>query len=186
MSQRIFLAIDLDADMRRRLYEVASGIDAAAKMNVVAQDNLHVTLMFLGDVDDNRLSDVCNLASSAVGRVRGCDFDVRGVKLVPPAGAPRMIWGCVDDPSAGLTRIYNELDAALLPLGLRREERQYRPHITLARIKHVRSLQEFRHAVAVLCDQDFGPARAGSVTLYSSLLTPSGPIYTPLGKFPLS
>ena len=76
--------------------------------------------------------------------------------------------------------LHEQLDAALASMGFREENRQFRPHITVARIKRVQNLAVFRAAVRTYDDFEFGVAHGDEVIAYTSTLTDEGPIYTPL------
>ena len=186
MAVRTFLALDLDDDIRKGLVAAQRRIgEKDAKINWVARQNLHVTLKFLGDVEDAMLEEVCRLVAEAAGRIETFEFDVRGVIAVPPGGRIRMVWAGVDDPTGRTAALFAEIEKALAGLGFRHENRRFQPHITLARVKHARDPRALREAAAPLAEQDFGAQRAEHVTVYTSQLTPTGPVYTPAARPPL-
>lgn len=180
MPLRTFLALDLDEPIRAGLAAAAKGLDAGgAKIRFVGEENLHVTLKFLGDVPDDKLSDVCTAAVEAAERFDPFDFDVRGLLCVPPHGQARMIWADIVDPTYSLAELHDVLEAAMAGLGMRREERDFKPHVTLARIKFARDCGPLRRAVEALAEKNFGMQHAERLIVYTSELTPEGPIYTP-------
>jgi len=180
MSARTFIALDLNDVIRSRLADAGRKLDAgAAKIRWVARANLHVTLQFLGDVSDEKLAEVCAAVEQVADQTAPFEFDVRGLLCIPPGGRARMIWGGVQDPAAGAAELHDALDAALEPLGFTPEKRRFRPHVTVARIKHAPNPRRLRSAVAPLAERDFGMQHADQVTVYTSELTPKGPIYTP-------
>ena len=97
-----------------------------------------------------------------------------------------MIWANVIDPSGGLAGLYEILAERLGSLSLCVETRRFKPHITLARVKHIREPGEFREAAAMYDRKDFGRQHASELVTYSSQLTPKGPIYTPIARTPLT
>ena len=183
MPVRTFFAVDLDDAVLDRMAAVRDKLDdAASKINWVARENLHVTLNFLGDVPDDLLPQVLEIAAGAAGLVEPFDLEIAGVTATPPRGAPRMIWADVEDPTGRLATLHEQLDAGLSGLGLRQEERNYRPHITLARIKYAANPARLRSAAAELADRDFGCQPVDELTAYSSELTREGPIYTVMAR----
>ena len=86
MSYRTFLALDINESTRGRLGSVRDRLDdARSKINWVAPRNLHVTLKFLGDVSDSLLPEICSAVTAAAGEGESFDFEVRGVRAIPPA-----------------------------------------------------------------------------------------------------
>jgi len=184
---RTFLAIDIDEDIRRRLASCAEKLSSPdAKIRWVAPANLHVTLKFLGDVCDELSADVCNVTSEIAAEVERFEFRVRGVQVVPPSGRVRMFWAGVDEPTGQMALLHDRLDAAMGGLGFKREDRAYKAHITLGRVKHARDWQRLRVAGMAMEAEDFGACLAECVTVYASELAPSGPVYTPISHAPLS
>jgi len=186
MAVRTFLALDLDESILAALGEVRSRLDdRQAKMRWVAAANMHLTMQFLGDVDEGIIPAVCGAAEAAAASVQPFDFEVKGVVCVPPAGRLRMIWASVIDTSGGLAGLHEALAGELAGAGFQPEGRPFRPHLTLARIKQIRSPATIRQAAAAYKDADFGCQHVGELVTYSSQLTPDGPIYTPLSRSPL-
>ena len=183
MALRTFIAMDIDDATRRRLAAVAARAETGpARINWVAAANLHVTIKFLGDVDDSAVRDVCDAAADAAGGVEPFDFEVLGLLAVPPRGRLRMVWADVADPTGRLADLAARLEDELAELGYPRERRPFRPHVTLARIRSARDPDRLRAAVAPWADEAFGTPRAEALTVYASELTPRGPLYTPLAR----
>lgn len=185
MSARTFIALDLDDIIRSRLADAGRKLLAGgAKVRWVDRANLHVTLQFLGDVGDEKLVEVCAAVAEVAEQTTPFEFDVRGLLCIPPGGRVRMIWGGVQDPGCGAAELHDKLDVALEPLGFAPEDRSFRPHVTVARIKSAPDPRRLRSAVAPWADRDFGMQHADRVTVYTSELTPKGPIYTPAASPP--
>lgn len=181
MADRIFLAIDIDDGVRGRVRAAQDDLKSCGgKIRWVAPQNMHVTLCFLGNVADELLAEVCEAARRVASEHRPFDFDVRGVVCVPPAGRLRMLWVGVDDAGGAMTRLQADLADALGELGLPKEERRFRPHLTLARVKFTKDAAGIRGAAAEKAETNFGTVRAAQVTVYSSEISPQGPTYTPV------
>ncbi|HOF18049.1 MAG TPA: RNA 2',3'-cyclic phosphodiesterase [Phycisphaerae bacterium] len=185
MSMRTFLAIDLPEGIRAALTETVAElrtqIAGEAKITWVLPQNLHVTLKFLGEVEDRALNDVLAEVARVCTGVAPFEFSVRGVACVPPLGNRlRMLWADVADPTGRMEELHTRLDDALSAMGFSRENRGFQAHITLGRVKFARDAAAVRAAAEPLADEDFGDVRAGQVTAYTSQLTPDGPIYAPL------
>jgi len=187
MSLRTFLALEIDEPTRDALVAAERSIGAAgAKMKWVERENLHVTMNFLGDVADETVSRVCEIAAGVAAEAAPFDFDVRGAVCVPPKGrAVRMIWAGVGEPTGALNSLYSKLAEAFAGFGLRQEQRAFKPHITLARIKFAPDAERLRKAVEQWGQTNFGLQHADELVVFSSQLTPTGPVYSPIAKPPL-
>ena len=187
MALRTFLALEIDEATRDALLKVQGSAGAGgAKINWVERQNLHVTMNFLGDVADDMIAKVCEIAAAVAADFEPFDFEVRGAVCVPPKGRQlRMIWANVDEPTGTLGRLYDGLATAFEGLGFRQEERAFKPHITLARVKYAPNADALRQAVEQLRETGFGQQHADELVVFSSRLTPDGPAYTAIAKVPL-
>lgn len=179
MADRIFLAIDIDDGVRERVGAAQDNLrSCGGKIRWVAPKNMHVTLCFLGNMADDLLAEVCEAARRVASEHQPFDFDVRGVVCVPPGGRLRMLWVGVDEGGGEMTRLQADLADALAELGLPKEKRRFRPHLTLARVKFMKDAGGIRSAAAEQAETNLGTVRAAQVTVYSSKLSPEGPAYT--------
>jgi 2'-5' RNA ligase len=183
---RTFIAIPLPHSVIAALEEAQRQLAAAgADVRWVERENLHLTLKFLGQVEDRHVTTVCTVAQQAAGSVEAFDFDVRGLTSVPPSGQMRMVWAGVADDTGKLAVLHDQLDSGFAGMGFQEETRDFRPHMTLGRVKGGRNITQLRSAVSRYVATDFGPCPADELVVFSSQLAPSGPIYTPLAKAPL-
>jgi RNA 2',3'-cyclic 3'-phosphodiesterase len=178
---RIFIALDIPAEVRTRLteyMEVARALAPDARWARV--EGLHVTLKFVGEVSDARLPEMKN----ALASVKAAPFAVRfgGVGFFPNAKAARVFWAGVEGGDE-LSRLAGAVDAALAKLGIAREEKPYHPHLTLARA----SARPLRELQPLLTDQppQFGTMTAREFFLYQSQPQKGGSKYTKLERFAL-
>lgn len=183
MSMRTFFALDIDEAIRDRLSAAQRRLDdRASKIKFVDMSRLHVTLKFLGDVGDDVLSDVCELAADIAATISPFDFEISGLQCVPPAGALRMLWAGVEDPTGRMRELYAGLDDAMGSMGFKQEHRAFRPHITLARVKFSPNPAAIRNAAKPLANEHFGSQHCTELIAYTSMPTPGGPVYTPISK----
>jgi len=110
---------------------------------------------------------------------------VAGLLCVPPGGRLRMIWAGVEDRTGRMAELHGRLEAGLEGLGLPREGRAFRPHITMGRVTRVRQEQALRRQAEALAGEEFGTVEARHVVVFTSDLTPRGPTYTPVAHAPL-
>ncbi len=186
MGMRTFFALDVDEGIRERMSAAQRRLDdRASKIRFVDTAKLHVTLKFLGEVGDDVLSEVCELAGEVAATIQPFDFEISGVQCVPPAGTLRMLWAGVEDPTGRMRELYAGLDDAMGSMGFKQEHRAFRPHITLARVKFSPNPAAIRNAAKPLANEHFGCQHCTELVAYTSMLTSSGPIYTPMSRAPL-
>lgn len=179
--KRLFIAADLNDVTRKKLAEFTQTLTSCeGKMNFTAPENLHITLAFLGNVEDREIPEIIRTTSLAVQDETNFTFNTQGVCLTGPADSPKMIWAKVNSGVDELTAIASKISVALLRLGFKPDNKPFNAHITLVRIKHIKKLRELENAIAKSAAQDFGQTCLSAITIYESVLMPTGPIYIPL------
>jgi 2'-5' RNA ligase len=163
-------------DLRRR----ASTLAPRAHITWVSPERIHVTVRFIGHVDDARGSVIAGVLEPPID-VEPFELVVAGTGAFPDRGAPRVIWAGLGDGVASLEAVERAVTSRLTPLAIPPEDRPYRPHVTLARVKEAGGLR-----VAALLDgwreHRFGVRRVDAITLFESRLSLKGPTYVPLHR----
>jgi 2'-5' RNA ligase len=184
---RTFVAIELPGPVRHRLAALADELaDVLPSAKWVEPENIHLTLKFLGDVDDPDLYTVCKTAQQVAARFAPFEIAVAGVGAFPDAQRPRIIWGGVTAGGAELMALQGELDRAFSALGYPHEERPFTPHITLGRARRGFSDRRFAEAVEQQKGWRGGELLVEEILVFSSQLGPDGPTYTIMGRGELS
>ena len=178
---RIFIALDIPAEVRARLTEFMERARALAPEARWARvEGLHVTLKFVGHASDERVEQI----KSALRSIKAAPFIVRfeGIGFFPNPKAARVFWAGVEG-GADLPRLASAIDAALEKLGVERETKPYHPHLTLART----SARPLRELQTLLSDPppQFGTMTAREFFLYQSQPQKGGSKYTKLERFRL-
>ena len=178
---RIFIALDIPVEIRARLSEYmerARALTTEARWARV--EGLHVTLKFIGHVDDA----VVEKIKAALASIRAAPFEVKftNVGFFPNPNAARVFWAGVDGGDH-LPRLASSIDAAMEKLGFPRETKPYHPHLTLART----SSRPLRESKPLLADPppQFGTMTAREFFLYQSQPQKGGSKYTKLERFGL-
>lgn len=151
----------------------------------VAAENLHLTLKFLGGVDEARVPAVIDALRAAVAGHRPFEIEVTGLGAFPSAARPRVLWAGVTTGHEAMTTLADAVETALARLGFPREDRAFSPHITFARIREQRRAPALAEALSIAATQRFGRVTVREVTLMRSDLSPRGARYTPLASAPL-
>lgn len=150
-------------------------------------EQIHLTMKFLGDVPDNDVPAIINTAREVATRFEPFELSVAGAGCFPPRGAARIVWAGLLDPSPTLTECYREGETAFSTLGFKPENRPFKPHLTIGRVKPGRGAYDIRQVIET-SEVDF---KAGSflveqMTLFQSILAQTGPTYVPLAMLPLA
>lgn len=184
---RTFLAILLDDDVRRRVLALRDELASwAPDVKWVAPENLHVTLLFLGEVDALEVVEVCRSVREVCAQFRPIDITLGGVGCFPNERRPKVIWAGIEQGRDALVELHDAIEEPLGRLGTyRREEREFTPHITLGRAKGGELSSAFRQQLRRWASWQGGHWDATAVHVMSSELTPEGPRYTVVSKEPL-
>ena len=143
----------------------------------VAEANLHVTLKFLGQIDDARVEPIAEAIRAVAARTPPFDLEVRGLGAFPTPGRPRVVWVGLE-PAAPLAALAAEVDRMLGALGVARETRPFAAHVTLGRVRENRRNPALAGALAR--SADCGRLPVARLSLMRSQLHPRGARYTEL------
>ena len=183
---RTFVCIEIEDELRRKMSQVSAKLSAAgAEVKWVAEENLHLTLKFLGGVDETLINEVSAAVGEVAGRFEPFDVTLAGVGAFPGGGSPKVIWCGLQEPTGKLEKLYYALNKALRPYAEKEEHRKFSPHITLGRARSGRGREGLKDLIEDNRETEIGAQAVDTLTVMMSELTPKGPIYTPLSKSPL-
>jgi 2'-5' RNA ligase len=184
VKKRLFIAVDISDEARKRVREYIEVLKANARETRVSwtkPENLHLTLKFLGDVDQSRIVLLTTALEQIVKALSPIDLEISGTGVFPSTGKPKVLWIGVDDVSGDLAKAAQSIEEACDKLGFAREDRKFSPHLTIGRVRepsHARELAE-QHLENGFASIQFP---VSEIVLYESKLSPAGSIYTPLVK----
>jgi 2'-5' RNA ligase len=172
MVKRLFIAIDIPDSTR----QILAALDPHVRgVHWTDPTQMHLTLGFLGDVAEEPGLAVREKISAI--EFRAFFLPIVGVGTFPVKGAPKIIWIGVGRAHPHLFQIHKRVQEAALAAGLEPDLRPWHPHVTIARCRNV-SAQSLRKFLHVNTDLDAGMFQVKNFHLYSSQLTPAGPIHT--------
>ncbi|HJZ94087.1 MAG TPA: RNA 2',3'-cyclic phosphodiesterase [Gemmataceae bacterium] len=184
---RTFIAVDLAAGVRDRLIAVQDKLGgSSAGVKWVAGPNMHLTLLFLGEVGELEVVDICRVVQGRAGRHEPFTLEVAGLGAFPNERRPKILWAGIADGAKPLKALHAELEDGLLELGCyRREDREYTPHLTLGRLTHDERTADWGAALAKNKDWHGGISPVDEVLVMASELRRDGPRYSVMGRAPL-
>ena len=179
---RLFVALEIPPAVRENLATLLASMRAITKeARWVRAENLHITLKFLGELDEDRLAAV----RTALGGIRSeqaVAMEFRGLGFFPNEKHPRVFWAGME-ASLNVKTLAGDIEGAMEKLGIRREKREFSPHLTLARFERPRLPEALRKAIVENAQRGFGSLRTNEFHLIQSKLKPSGAEYTTLASF---
>ncbi len=187
-SVRTFVAVEAGPAVRRRTAELIDRLrPAASTVKWVDPQQLHMTLKFLGELQLSRSAAVCDAVAAAVAAIPSFSLAVRGLGAFPHARRPSTLWIGAGDGAEKIVALQAAVAAALADLGFRPESRQFRPHFTIGRVRRGGPPPPaLRDQLREEAEFDGGAMAVTEAVVFSSELTPTGPIYSTLGRLPLA
>lgn len=182
--KRIFAAVDISDDARRRAAEYISDLRnefPSVRAGWEKAEKLHLTLKFLGDVDDTELQNFIGAVEETVKRIAPFDLRIAGTGVFPSKQRARVLWLGVVDEKGNLRRLNEILETESERKNLRRETRIFKPHLTIARLREPSNSARLTetHLNNGFQSNEFS---ASGITIYESVRQKSGSVYSVISK----
>jgi RNA 2',3'-cyclic 3'-phosphodiesterase len=178
---RTFIAIELPQDIKGAISRMQAKLKASgADVKWVAPSNMHLTLKFLGEIDDKTKDGICGLLKEIASNTPPFTVKLGGLDAFPDLRAPRIIWVGLAQGHDQTKAIADQLENNLEKFGISKETKPFSSHITIGR---VRSQKNMGHLTRNLSEMETnvtkktGEFQAGKITLFKSTLLPHGPVY---------
>jgi 2'-5' RNA ligase len=187
MAIRCFVALNLSPEVKAHLAELQAQLkQAKADVSWVKPENIHLTLKFLGEVEEERIPAIkCAIQEGLEGEGRLL-LTLAGLGTFPHPRSPRVIWVGIEGEKERLSHLQERMEQAMEKVGFPREGRPFSPHLTLGRVRSARGLSDLLDLLGRQAGSGFGTIEAQSIELMQSQLHPAGAIYSILESFPLA
>ncbi|MGD0582504.1 MAG: RNA 2',3'-cyclic phosphodiesterase [Bacteroidales bacterium] len=184
--KRTFIAVKIEAG--EKLVEV---------FNVLKEDlmnesvrwvdigKMHITLAFLGDTSEETIREVSVMLRNVCNGFGQFSFSLAGLGVFRNMNDPRVIWGGIGN-SEKLAALFTLVESGLHETGIETEEREFKPHLTIGRIKWIKEKKALEAAVSKYSGFKFQDVNVTEVIFYESILQQTGPLYLPIKVFKLS
>jgi len=184
IMHRVFIAIDIEDDIRQAIYdhtrEVFKGI---GHIRVVPPENLHITLKFIGDVDEEKMARITRITGESAANHKDFEYLMENrMGAFPGIEKAEIAFIGLREGAGKVKEVFNSLEQGLAEEGIKKEKRSFIPHITVARIKRPFNIEE---AASVPFGFRMESMAVGSVTVYESILSRHGAKYINIGRFGL-
>ena len=180
---RAFVAVDLPEEIRaalRRKQAAFRSVSPGARWT--QPEGIHLTLKFLGEVAEPKVGEVLQCLKK-LDSFEPFAIRVKGFGFFPDGRRPRVFWVGIEE-SAKLLVLAERVDKATESIGFAREERAFRPHLTLARFREPQAQPALQAAISQDVDQDLGSFDVSEFFLFESKLSPQGAAYRKIERFP--
>ncbi len=183
---RLFFAVNLSDEIRARLHQEQSSLKAlGADVKWVERDNIHVTLKFLGEVPETRAPELSAAAEGIAESAQPFALGISGLGCFPSVRSPRVVWAGITRGADQMAALAESVDKAMERLGFERENRPFKAHVTLGRVRSPKGQTPLAEGLQRGSAVEAGEMRVDHFSLMRSELRPGGPIYTVLQDFAL-
>jgi 2'-5' RNA ligase len=177
-SFRGFIAVDIPAN--KKIQEIEKEIKQTnPNIKLVETENIHITLKFLGDVQETLIDNIEQIITSAIQGVQPFSVKLQHTGVFPNVNYIKIIWIGIYDNGI-LSTITSKLEDQLESLGFPKEQRGFSPHLTIGRVKTAEHKEKLLQIIRKYEQEEFGDLIIDRVLLKKSELTPKGPIYSNL------
>lgn len=175
---RAFIAIELPGKSIREIADLQDNLKSSGlRMRWAATGNIHLTLRFLGDIPVSDTPKIEAVMKNAANGCRSFSLAAKGIGVFPGLRKPRVLWVGLGGDTSSLEQIYNRLNDELDGIGYEKEKRPFHAHLTLARAKGALDARKISDLIRQYGDFSASLFKVDAVTLFKSVLKPSGAVY---------
>jgi 2'-5' RNA ligase len=178
--KRTFIAVKIETG--EKLKDLVSTLASEMKedpIRWVSTDHMHLTLAFLGDTDDETVKRVISMLESNCTGFGEVNFTISGLGVFRNISDPRVIWAGIGSDEK-FENLFKTIKDGLGSIGISIEERQFKPHLTLGRVKRLKNKSTLERMIGQFSETIFQEVSVSEVVFYESILQQSGPLYLPL------
>ncbi|MBI1953297.1 MAG: RNA 2',3'-cyclic phosphodiesterase [Candidatus Omnitrophica bacterium] len=184
---RAFIAVELTDALKEEAASLQADLRATgADVKWVEPAHLHLTLKFLGEIQENQVEPLKSALTASVQGLSPFATSLEGIGAFPSTTRPRVIWVGVSQGKEALERLAGQVEEACAGLGFAGEERPFSAHLTIGRVRGPDRVASLIKKLQVVEFHGNAPAPIDRVILFQSILSPHGPAYTPLAEIPLA
>lgn len=181
---RSFLAIEVDENLIPQILDVEKEFKKTdTKIKYVPAENMHLTLKFFGNIDEEMIDDIGDAVERVILRYGSFDLDIENCGSFPNQKVIKVIWLGLREGSP-ITQLQKDLDKEFKKLGFKKE-RNFISHLTIGRVKSPKNKNQIKDKIEEFKDIKIGKMTVKSLHLKKSTLTPDGPIYEDIRVFNL-
>jgi 2'-5' RNA ligase len=185
--KRIFTAIDISVEARAKIAGYTENLRrdfAKLRVGWEKAEKLHLTLKFLGDTEETQLQNLIEAVGKTARLISSFNLQISGTGVFPSSRKPRILWLGLKDEKGSLLNLNEILETECEQIGLAKEKRDFKPHLTIARLREPQKSKELaqKHLENEFQTVEF---KVNEIVIYESKLLPQGSIYSAVSKHKL-
>jgi len=183
---RSFIAVNLNPEIKEYLTSLQANLNVPkTKIRWVEKNNLHLTMKFLGYISLEQMELIKSILKEITSRYSPFIIKLSSnIGIFPTYKMPRIIWVGIKEDKNELKELYNSIEINLFKKGFPREDKDFSSHATIGRVKFIKDKVNFIQILKRIKIYNLSQ-EVSSIELMESKLTPSGPLYEIIDKFPL-
>lgn len=183
--KRIFIALKIEGgETLLKMISLLKSQLSGERIGWTSSENIHITLSFLGDTEEKLIKDINSMLKKKCEGTGRFELVIKGSGVFRNVNDPRIIWIGIE-PSEKLLSLNGVIMKGLTELGIKIEDRPFKPHLTIGRIKRLNDKMTLKALIDKYQNSAIQKSVINEVILYESILLQSGPVYKPLAKFTL-
>lgn len=184
---RSFIAIEIPEEIKKGLSGIQDVLKrTGAEVGWTKSEGIHLTLKFLGDVEEDRLEDIKKAIEVATEGISNFVLEAGGIGVFPNTKYPRVLWIGIKDRGDTLKNLHEAIERETGKLGFKHEDRTFSPHLTLGRVRSQKNREILIKSFEEFDKIELGAFDVREVSLMKSDLSPKGAVYTQLWKVSLT
>ena len=178
---RAFIAVEIDDLTKQKISDLISNLKKSkTDVKWITEDQMHLTLKFLGNIDKDKVRDIANTLSNISNNFKSFTISLSNIGAFPNLNRPRVIWLGIDKGAGYLKNLNEKIENELEKLGFEKEDREFNPHLTLGRVKTSKDLSELKKLLNETRFSLKNDININELILFQSTLTPRGATYSKL------
>ena len=153
--------------------------------NLQSIENIHLTLKFLGEVDESKIKTISEELKKTVREHTSFESCIGKLGTFPTLLNPKIIWIGIRKNEDKINKLQQAIEKIMEPLGLKKETRAFSSHLTLGRVRSKKNIQKLTEKIKILSLPQFKPITVDRIVLFQSILKSSGAEYNILDEFNL-
>ena len=186
-SIRAFISIEIPQEIKEKISLIQEQLKSVeTPVSWVRLDSIHLTLKFLGNIMEEQIPDIKKCIEIVANGIPPFSVNIKGGGVFPNLNYPRVIWLGLEDRTDSLFKLQKGFDSCLEKIGFEPEERGFKPHLTLGRVKSLKGKNQLIRTIHIYKDIEVGEINVDKIKLMRSQLNPAGAIYTVLEEVRLT
>lgn len=176
---RAFIAVEIDDQTKQKISSLILNLKKSnADLKWITEDQIHITLKFLGNIDKNSIQKISDEMSNISNAFDSFTINFHKIGAFPNLKRPNVLWLGIDKGAECLKMLNKKIENALGKLGFKEENIEFKPHLTLARTRSLKNISNLAKLIEETDLKLWDDLQIHKLALYQSILNPKGAIHT--------